>query len=84
MLTIFNRKELIVTFSMERQAQIRKMLSINEIDYTISIVNRNSPSTFINTRMRTGQNALGYVYIIYVHKDDYELATAIINGTYKK
>lgn len=84
MLTIFNRKELIVTFSMERQAQIRKMLSINEIDYTISIVNRNSPSTFINTRMRTGQNALDYVYIIYVHKNDYDLATAIINGTYKK
>ncbi len=84
MLTIFNRKELIVTFSMERQAQIRKMLSINEIDYTISIVNRNSPSTFINTRMRTGQNALDYVYIIYVHKNDYDLATAIINETYKK
>ena len=35
MITIFNRKELWTTFSMEEQASIRSLLADNGIDYSI-------------------------------------------------
>ena len=35
MLTIFNRKELIVTMDIHRQADIRDVLAQNGIDYTV-------------------------------------------------
>ena len=35
MITIFNRKELISTYSMEQQAQIRSLLAANNIPYYI-------------------------------------------------
>lgn len=83
MLTIFNRKELTTTFSIQKQSKVRSILSSNNIKYYIKTVNRNSPSTFSDTRSRTGtfgQNMeLAYQYIIYVHKKDYDKALAIIN-----
>ena len=33
MLTILNRRELLVTLSMERQAEVRRILAENGIDY---------------------------------------------------
>ena len=35
MLTIFNRKELITTMDMQRQSNIRSVLSANGIAYTV-------------------------------------------------
>lgn len=77
MITIFNRKELTITFSMKKQAQVCDILWSNNIDYRIKIINRKSPSPFsAGTRARTG--TLGenlersYEYIIYVKKQDYE------------
>ncbi len=40
MLTILNRRELLVTLSMERQAEVRRILAANGIDYTIRTTNR--------------------------------------------
>ena len=39
MLTIFNRKELIVTMDIHRQAEIRDVLAQNDIDYTVKTKN---------------------------------------------
>ena len=39
MVTIFNRKELIVTTEMDRQSEVRNILSQNGIDYTVKITN---------------------------------------------
>ena len=39
MLTIFNRKELITTMDMQRQANIRSVLSANGIAYTVRTEN---------------------------------------------
>ena len=39
MLTIFNRKELITTMDMQRQANIRSILSANGIAYTVRTEN---------------------------------------------
>lgn len=84
MITIFNRKELRIVFSMKEQMDIREALSNNNIDYYIRTINRMSPSIFSRgTRGRSGsfgQNIdLNYEYIFYVHKKDYDRARHIIN-----
>ena len=72
MLTIFNRKEIAVTFSMQEQARIKNILAQNNIESYIKVINRKSPSPFsAGSRATTGtlgENlALEYEYIIYVH-----------------
>lgn len=84
MITILNRKELCITFSMTEQANIREALSKNNIDYYIKTINRMSPSLFSagarGGRGSFGQNMdLNYEYIFYVHKKDYDTAKYIIN-----
>ncbi|MBW4846288.1 MAG: hypothetical protein KZY87_11990 [Lachnospiraceae bacterium] len=88
MITIFNRKELISTFDMQRQAKIRDLMVQYSIPYSIKVINRKSPSPFdAGSRARTGtfgENLqLEYEYIIYVKKIDYEKANAIIDGKIK-
>lgn len=83
MITILNRKEICVTFDMERQAEVRRILSANGIDYTVKTVNSKSPSPFAaGSRARTGtfgENlSLECEYQIFVHKDDYEEALHLI------
>ena len=36
MITIFNRKQLIITYDITVQAKIRSILSVNNVDYTIN------------------------------------------------
>lgn len=68
---------------MEKQSKIREILSANGIDYKIRIIDRNSPSPFNSNRGRIGtfgQNLqLSCEYIIYVNKNDYELAKHYID-----
>ncbi|WP_352400484.1 hypothetical protein [Anaerotignum sp.] len=78
MITIFNRKELFITNSMEDQARIRDLLSAHNIDYTIS--------TFGNlwrseARGYPGMNNMAQTeYFIYVNRSDYDQAVAILDG----
>lgn len=83
MITVFNRKELISTFDMKMQSEIREVLKEHHIDYYIKTVDRKSPSPFVaGSRARTGTfgetPALELEYIIYVKKDDYEEACFLI------
>lgn len=85
MITIFNRKELCIVFSMEEQSNIRQALSNNQINYHIKTINRMSPSPFSSgTRGRSGsfgQNInFNYEYIFYVNKKNYDTAKYIINN----
>lgn len=81
MITIFNRRELTITYSMERQANIRAVLSAHNIGYTVKVVGRGD-----DTRGRMGSfgenMALNCEYIIYVHKNDYEKAQSILGGPF--
>ena len=84
MITILNRKEVCVTFDMNRQAEVRDILQVNGIDYMVKVLNRKSPSPIgAGSRARTGsfgENlSLEYEYKIYVHKDDYEEALHLIH-----
>lgn len=81
MITIFNRKELCLVFSMNEQANIREALSSNNIKYYIRTINNMSRSGGTRGRMGSfGQNIdLSYQYIFYVHKRDYDKARYVIN-----
>lgn len=80
MITFFNRKELLVTFSMERQAEIREILASKNVEYFVNVVNRKSPSGGSRRNTATfGENAdLQYEYKIYVKKFDYDQAAYLI------
>jgi hypothetical protein len=82
MITIFNRKELCITFSMQEQSEIREKLKNNKIKYYLKTINRNSPSAFGDTRARSvtlGQKMeLAYEYIFFIHKDDLAQAKGIV------
>lgn len=82
MITIFNRKELLITLDMKRQADVRDILVANGIDYTVKVTNLENPTAIGSTRARVGsagikQNST-YEYKIYVHKKDYGNALRLI------
>lgn len=80
MITVFNRRELISTFDMRKQAEIRSILSDNGIEYHVKTINRKSPSPAgAGSRGYTGtygeKTDMAYEYVIYVKKEDYENAS---------
>ena len=82
MLTIFNRKELIVTMDIHRQAEIRDVLAQNGINYTVKTKNLQNSGALGIQRGYTGNMGIdqshSYEYKIYVHKKDYEAARGLI------
>lgn len=88
MIHLLNRKELATTFHMKEQATIRQMLELQNLNYIVKVVHRNSAGAFNDTRARTGtfgQNMnTAYQYIFYVHKDDYEKGKMILRGQYQR
>lgn len=84
MLTVLNRKELISTFDIQIQAEVRNILAQNGIEYTYKTVNRRKSSPFFTggTRVSTGtygENlSLMNEYTIFVVKDDYDKAKYLI------
>ena len=82
MITIFTRKELLITLDMKHQANVRDILSANGIDYTVKVTNLQSASVIGSSRARVGTFGINqnysYEYKIYVHKKDYEHALRLI------
>ena len=83
MITIFTRKELLVTFSMEEQNRVCSILAANGIDYQVKTVNPSARSYVGGSgRGRTGSFGIdydaAYQYYIYVHSKDYERAKHLI------
>jgi c-di-GMP-binding flagellar brake protein YcgR len=82
MITIFNRKELLVTLDMARQSEVRNILADNGIKYSVKVVNLQSASVLGSNRSRVGSYGVNqkfsYEYKIYVHKRDYENALHLI------
>ncbi|MBQ8858097.1 MAG: hypothetical protein IJ024_08150 [Lachnospiraceae bacterium] len=80
MITIFNRKELILTYKMKEQGDVRMILSQNKIPYKITTRNIGDAHSFRGHTGVLGLNTdLLYEYRIYVHKDDYDRAVVLIN-----
>lgn len=86
MSTFFNRKEVCVTFDMNKQAEIRYLLQGAGIDYRIRTKNRTGTMLLRGGTTRTYTGSAGnrqmedYEYHIYVHKDDYEEALRLMRG----
>ena len=82
MITIFNRKELLITMDMSRQSNVRDILSANGIDYIIKVINLQSTSAVGSIRGRIGNLGINqdysYEYKIYVHRKDYDYALKLI------
>ena len=83
MINFFNRKELISTFDLNEQAQIRNALSKSGIDYQIKTKDLTSPTPIsTGTRERTGNFGINQdftcEYTFYVKKEDFEKALDVI------
>lgn len=83
MLTVFNRRELLTTFSMEEQNRVRDILAQNNIDYRVKTVNPSARSAAAGSgRARTGSFGIdmdcAWQYYIYVHKKDYDRARSLL------
>lgn len=79
MITIFNRKELLITYDMNNQSEVRTILQNHKIEYSVKVKNLLSPtplSSGSRGHMATpGVNlSKAYEYKIYVKKEDYERA----------
>lgn len=87
MITLLNRREVFMSYDLQKIAEIRELLEMNNIKYDYKVINRNSPSALSDTRARTGtfgQNPeLMREYIIYVHKKDYDYASTLLQGNMK-
>ena len=76
MITVFNRKEVCTTYSMQEQSEIRSLLAQQGIKYSVKTINRKSPSPMAGS---FGEDlSKMYEYIFYVHKDDLEKAKHIV------
>ena len=80
MLTIFNRRELYMTYDMNDRVRVCDILRANGIDYRLKTTNTTSSAM----GGRRGGNTFGvnmdyaYEYKIYVHKNDYDRALHLI------
>lgn len=86
MITFFNRKELTMIISMETLAKHRAILEANGIEHTVKTTNLQAATMAgMGAESRRGrggsfgiaQNA-SYEYRLYVRKDDYEKAKALL------
>lgn len=73
MITIFNRKELIITYDTAIQSKVRDILASDNIDYIIKA--RNVHPCALNLR--------SYEYKIFVYKKDYEQASYLIRDVFR-
>lgn len=83
MITIFNRKELLITMDMNRQSNVRDILSANGIEYTVKVTNLQSATVVGSHRGKFGNLGINqnysYEYKIYVRRKDYEHALRLIH-----
>ena len=83
MITVLNRKELLITFSLSEQNRVCDILAANGIDYRIKTENPSARAHIGGSgRGRTGSFGIdhdaSYQYYIYVHSKDYERAKHLI------
>ena len=83
MINIFNRKELFITYSLEKYIDITKKLQSSNIDYTVVTKNISSAGRSygrINSLSNIGEDTSASTeYKIYVHKKDFENGIQAIN-----
>lgn len=82
MISIFNRKELLITYDMKKQSDVRTVLKNHKIEYKVkSILSPTPLSSGSRAHMATVGIDLSkaYEYKIYVKISDYEKALYLMN-----
>ena len=77
MITIFNRKELLVTTDMEEFARARDILAQNCIEYDIKVDDSTDQNWGHSSQLGINRN-LACLYYVYVREKDYENASYLI------
>ena len=84
MISVFNRKELLITYDIKKQSGVRTVLKNHEIEYKVKVKNILSP-TPLNSGSRVHMGSVGidlskaYEYKIYVKASDYDKALYLMN-----
>lgn len=83
MWNILTQKELLLTLDLNRQAEVRKLLSLHGIEYRIHTKNLQGSGSFGDRARRTGSLGVKqdyiYEYKIYVQKKEYEQAKRLVS-----
>lgn len=83
MWNILTQKELLLTLDLNRQAEVRKLLSLHGIEYRIHTKNLQGSGPFGGGARRTGSLGVKqdyiYEYKIYVQKKEYEQAKRLVS-----
>ncbi len=77
MLTIFNRRELCITYRTEEQYRVRDVLADNHIKYLVKTSARSGTCRGRGFSLGT-DTKMNYCYKIYVHQNDYDKAKFLI------
>ena len=82
MITIFNRREVCLTFDVHKLAKTRETLSSHGIDYKIKSFTCGGNHFGRNSRARIGNFGInveyGPEYAVFVKKEDYEEAMGLL------
>lgn len=82
MITIFNRREVCLTFDVNKLARTRETLSSHGIDYKVKSFNRGGNHFGDSSRARVGNFGInveyGQEYAVFVKKDDYDEARGLL------
>ena len=83
MITIFNRKELLITTNSDVYSNAKDDLKLAGIKYATGSKGNNFKHavarTYVDEHNRQRVSNSGMVYMIYVHEKDYQKAVAAIN-----
>ncbi|MDO4327187.1 MAG: hypothetical protein Q4E24_14335 [bacterium] len=83
MIWFWNRAEVICTYDMKKQSDVREILSQNKIAYSVRVIDRRSSSFFsAGRRANTGsfgeKAEIAKEYIIYVNRRDLDRAKFLL------
>ena len=81
MITVFNRKELLVTTNMEEFARVRDILAQNRIEYDIK-VNDSTDQNWGHSSQLGINRDFASMYYIYVREREYDEAGNIVTERY--
>lgn len=86
MITVWNRKELLCTFDMKKQAEVRDILWRYDISYEVRVSDRTD--FFVGGRANANLTKEDIdrqtEYLIYVKKEDYDRAMFLVERNLKE
>ena len=86
MIMFWNQKEVFVGNGMKGFCETREALAVNKIKYKYRVINSSGGSFFASRRATLGDFGVDMadsnMYYVYVHKQDYDNARAVLRRSY--